>query len=122
MGKLGLGACEGVRLQHFDGAAVAGRCAVASLIRPAFLVMPARTRGGNFEDLQRFFERSLQLRPILTIAMAQPALSAGSVSQNQLELMASADVYVSETAMSSMEVHEVAHRSTKPEASLRDTV
>jgi hypothetical protein len=36
--------------------------------------------------------------------MAQPGLSAGSVSQNQLELMASVDVYVSETAMSSVEV------------------
>lgn len=59
---------------------------------------------GTIEDLQRLFERSLQLRPILNIAMAQPGLSAGSVSQNQLELLASVDVYVSETAMSSVEV------------------
>ena len=59
---------------------------------------------GTIEDLQRLFERSLQLRPVLSIVMAQPGLSAGSVSQNQLELMASVDVYVSETAMSSVEV------------------
>jgi len=59
---------------------------------------------GTIEDLQRLFERSLQLRPILSIAMAQPGLSAGAVSQNQLELMASVDVYVSETAMSSVEL------------------
>jgi superfamily II DNA or RNA helicase len=59
---------------------------------------------GDINDLQRLFERSVNLRPSVTIAMAQPGLSAKLVSGNLLELFASVDVYVSETAMSPVEV------------------
>jgi hypothetical protein len=54
---------------------------------------------GDIERLQGLFERSIQLKPSMTIAMAQPGLSAGQASGNVLELLASADAYISETAM-----------------------
>lgn len=60
---------------------------------------------GDINDLQRLFDRSVQLRPSVSIAMAQPGLSAASVSANLLELFASVDVYVSETAMSPVEIY-----------------
>lgn len=60
---------------------------------------------GDIQMLQRLFERSVQLRTSLTVAIAQPGLSAAKVSANQLELLASVDMYVAETAMTSLEVY-----------------
>ena len=54
---------------------------------------------GDIDKLQGLFERSIQLKPSMTIAMAQPGLSATQASDNILELLASADAYISETAM-----------------------
>jgi hypothetical protein len=59
---------------------------------------------GTIEDLQRLYERSEVLRPRLDIVMAQPGLSKRLVKNNQLELLGSVDMYVSETAMSSLTV------------------
>lgn len=60
---------------------------------------------GDIADLQRLLERSVQLTPLLGIAVAQPGMSAAAASKNQLELLASADAYISETAMSLIEVY-----------------
>lgn len=59
---------------------------------------------GSIEDLQRLFELAVGLTPRLTIALAQPGLSAAAVGANQLELLSSVDLYVAETANSSIRV------------------
>ncbi|MGO4689551.1 DEAD/DEAH box helicase [Glaciibacter sp. 2TAF33] len=59
---------------------------------------------GGIDDLQGIFERSINLRLSVLITMVQPGLSAAAVSINQLELLASVDAYVADTAMSKLEV------------------
>lgn len=59
---------------------------------------------GSLEDLQRIYERSEVLRPKLDIVLAQPGLSKRLVRDNQLELLGSVDMYVAETALSSITV------------------
>lgn len=59
---------------------------------------------GTIEDLQRLYERSEVLRPRLEVVMAQPGLSKRLAKDNQLELLGSVDMYVAETAMSSLTV------------------
>jgi hypothetical protein len=44
------------------------------------------------------------LRPRFTIAVAQPGLSKAGVSEAQLELLASCDVYLYETSLATFSV------------------
>lgn len=59
---------------------------------------------GAIADLQRLYENSVNLVPRVTVVLVQPGLSAAAAGVNQLELLASADVYIAETANSSMTV------------------
>lgn len=59
---------------------------------------------GDIADLHRLFDEISTLSPRLQISLAQPGMSATRVSQNQLELLASTDTYVSDTAQSAIQV------------------
>lgn len=59
---------------------------------------------GNIEQLHTIFEQSPNLTPRMQITIAQPGLSAALVSAGQLELLASVDTYLSDTALSQIEV------------------
>lgn len=59
---------------------------------------------GDIADLHRLFDEIPTLSPRLQISLAQPGMSATRVSQNQLELLASTDTYVSDTAQSAIQV------------------
>jgi hypothetical protein len=50
------------------------------------------------------FEQSPNLAPRMQITIAQPGLSVSLVSAGQLELLASVDAYLSDTALSQIEV------------------
>ena len=59
---------------------------------------------GDIRALYGVADRAHLLRPSLTIALAQPGLSKASVSAAQLELLASTETYVRETANSGLQV------------------
>lgn len=59
---------------------------------------------GDTHALYRVADEAHLLRPSLTIALAQPGLSKASVSPAQLELLASTETYVRETANSGLQV------------------
>lgn len=59
---------------------------------------------GDIDALHGLFERSINLSPRMYIAIAQPGLSAAAASTNQLEILASVDTYVSDTAQSEITV------------------
>lgn len=59
---------------------------------------------GDIADLHRLFDKIPTLSPRMQISLAQPGISAARVSHNQLELLASADTYVSDTAQSAIQV------------------
>lgn len=60
---------------------------------------------GDHSALHRVWERSEALRPILEVAIAQPGLSARSASNSQLQLIASAESWVADTAGSQLRVY-----------------
>ncbi len=70
----------------------------AKLDRSGFVV-------GDIDALMGLLERSPRLRVSMSVAIAQPGLSANRVTANVLELLSSADYYVSETALTSIEVY-----------------
>jgi hypothetical protein len=59
---------------------------------------------GTASKLYDLEERARFLRPEFTIAIAQPGVSKARVSRQQLELLASTEVYIYETANSSLDV------------------
>lgn len=59
---------------------------------------------GDIQSLYRLSDGAHLLRPSLTIAIAQPGLSKAGVSAAQLELLASTETYVRETANSGLQV------------------
>jgi superfamily II DNA or RNA helicase len=59
---------------------------------------------GDSAALYRMQERARFLRPRLTIVIAQPGLSKARVSDSQLELLASTEVYLHETSLASFSV------------------
>jgi superfamily II DNA or RNA helicase len=59
---------------------------------------------GTASKLYDLEEKARLLRPEFTIAIAQPGVSKARVSRQQLELLASTEVYVYETSNSSLEV------------------
>lgn len=60
---------------------------------------------GDAISLYELEDSSRLLRPEFTIAVAQPGLSRAAVSVAQLELLASTEVYLHETANSRFEVY-----------------
>ena len=59
---------------------------------------------GTASKLYDIEEKARLLRPEFTIAIAQPGVSKARVSRQQLELLASTEVYVYETSNSSLDV------------------
>ena len=59
---------------------------------------------GDHAALYRLQERARMLRPRLTIVLAQPGLSKAQVSDSQLELLASTEVYLHETYLAALSV------------------
>jgi superfamily II DNA or RNA helicase len=59
---------------------------------------------GSDTTLRALQHRARYLRPRLEIAIVQPGLSAAKVSQQQLQLLACAEVYVYETAQATFDV------------------
>jgi len=60
---------------------------------------------GDAAKLYTLIDRSPLLKPVFTIAIAQPGVSKKSVTAPQLELLASTETYVYETAHSKFEVY-----------------
>lgn len=60
---------------------------------------------GSFADLQRIWQQAEALRPVLEIAIAQPGMSAAAASTSQLQLLASAESWVADTAGSRLRVY-----------------
>jgi hypothetical protein len=60
---------------------------------------------GNAQTLYSMQDNAAFLRPQFTIAVAQPGASVRQITQVQLELLASSEVYVHETARSNFEVY-----------------
>lgn len=60
---------------------------------------------GNLRQLYRLADESRRYRPSYTIAIAQPGLSKSRVTQGQLELLASTDLYLAETHRAEFEVY-----------------
>lgn len=69
-----------------------------------------KTRGrtgfekGDAQKLYELSERARLLKPKFSVAVAQPGLSKSQVSKEQLELLASTEVYVHEVALAPREV------------------
>lgn len=69
-----------------------------------------KTRGrsgfekGNAQVLSELAERARLLKPTFAISLAQPGVSKAEVSKEQLELLASTEVYVHETALAPLEL------------------
>jgi superfamily II DNA or RNA helicase len=69
-----------------------------------------KTRGrtgfekGNAQTLSELADRARLLKPNFAITLAQPGMSKAEVSKEQLELLASTEVYVHETANAPLEV------------------
>jgi superfamily II DNA or RNA helicase len=59
---------------------------------------------GESRDLYALRDRSFELTPRFTIAIAQPGLSKALASQDQLRLLAATDVYVSQVAVADLQV------------------
>jgi hypothetical protein len=59
---------------------------------------------GAASTLYDLEEKARLLRPEFTVAIAQPGLSKARVSPSQLELLASTEVYIYETANSDLDV------------------
>jgi len=66
---------------------------------------PSGFMKGDAAALYELADRSQLLRPDLTIAVAQPGLSATSASGAQLELLASTETYVHETVNGAFDVY-----------------
>jgi hypothetical protein len=60
---------------------------------------------GDVATLYRLLEQAPLLRPVVSIAIAQPGLAKSRVSTNQLELLASTETYLYEVAHSSLDVY-----------------
>ncbi|MFI6995794.1 hypothetical protein [Nonomuraea wenchangensis] len=60
---------------------------------------------GTFERLVRLRDTARTRKPQLTIAIAQPGMSKAKASRKQMELLASAEVYVREIANAAFEVY-----------------
>ncbi|MDZ4178692.1 MAG: DEAD/DEAH box helicase family protein [Coriobacteriia bacterium] len=60
---------------------------------------------GTAEKLYELHDMCRMLKPILTIAVAQPGVAKAQVSQAQLELLATTELYLSEAATADFEVY-----------------
>lgn len=66
---------------------------------------PSGFMAGTASDLYSLADQAALLRPEFTVAIAQPGLSAASVSAAQLQLLAATEVYVQETIAGPFEVY-----------------
>lgn len=60
---------------------------------------------GDIQSLYHLSDIARLRRPAFTIAIAQPGVTQAGVSVSQLELLASTDTYVAETAHATFELY-----------------